>query len=424
MNLPYGKSTLGLKDRWHGRARWVAPGPFRTAESRVVVEKALDEPIDSPALEDLGLTGKRIACVVPDLSRRAAVDAYLPVLLPRLLSVGVKAEDVCIVVALGIHRPLEKKELRELVGRETWARFRVVNHDPEAEEGNIALGVTTGGIRVEVNREVAMSDRIILTGGITYHYFAGYGGGRKALFPGVASRRSCEAHHRIVVSWRRKEISGSIAPGVLDANPIHREMMEACTFAPPIYLLNVVTDPQGRIIGAFSGDLNAAHLRACRMHDDFYRRAVPELSKLVIASAGGYPKDVNFVQAHKGLHGAHMAVADGGVVVLLAECLEGPGHKNFFSWFVRCSTEEGWLRELERSYQINGQTAFSTWLKVRRSPTILVSRLDPDEVRVMGMVPAESMEEALDEAKRVLGDLPVPIILPHAADTLTSVKGR
>lgn len=422
MFLPYGNESLELPDLWEGRAVIIEPGPFRDVDGREIVEKALNQPTGSDSLTDLVVPGEKIAVVIPDLTRRAAVDVYLPLLTSRLLSAGISPDDIDIVVALGIHRPLEDGELRKLVGGQVWGRFRVVNHDPDTKGANVDLGITERGIPVQINRMVAAADRVILTGGIAYHYFAGYGGGRKTFLPGVASRHSCETHHRMVVYWRRKELPGSMAPGILDDNPVHLEMLQACSFAPPIFLFNVVTDPRGRIIGAFSGDLQAAHNEACRMHDNFYRREITSPFELVIASAGGYPKDINFVQAHKGLYGAHMPVEEGGVVVLLAQCREGAGNRDMFSWFSRCRSEEDWLRELDTDYQINAQTAFSTWLRVRRAHTILVSHLDPAEVRKMGMIPAGSVQQALSEAKAILGPLPVPIILHDAADTLTVVR--
>ena len=160
------------------------------------------------------------------------------------------------------------------------------------------------------------------------------------------------------------------------------------------------------------------------LHDVFYRREVRHPAALVIASAGGYPKDVNFIQAHKGLFGAHMPVKERGVVVLLAQCPEGAGNRDFYRWFDRCASEEEWLRELDENYQINGQTAFSTWLRVSRCPTILVSMLDPVDVKKMGMIPAGDVGEALAEARAILGELPLPIVLPDAADTLTVITSQ
>lgn len=422
MNIPYGRSSIEVPDLWKGRAAVLAPGPFPATDPEKILAHSLDEPLGGVKLETRCRPGDRVACVIPDLTRRAAVRDYLPVVLHRLSEAGVRPADVMIVVALGIHRPMTERELRTLVGDAIFAGYNVVNHDPDGKESNILLGTTDAGIPVEINRYVAGADCVLLTGGVTFHYFAGYGGGRKALLPGVASRQACEAHHRLVVSWRRGELEGQMAPGVLENNPVHHQMVQACRCLPSIFVLNVVTRPDGRVIAASAGELEAAHRDACRKHDAWFRKELEEPSRLVIAGAGGFPKDVNFVQAHKALHAAHQAAAPGGVVILAAECPEGAGHADLIGWFERCHTEEKWLTALEDRYQINGQTAFSTWLKVTATPTVLVSRLRSSEVRTMGMIPAGTVREALTIAGGILGDLPVPLLIPDAGDVLPVIK--
>ena len=421
MKLPYGKTAIEVPDLWDGKATILSPGPFPVPNPEKTVTHALDHPLGNVTLQNLCSPGDRIACVIPDLTRRAGVSQYLPLLLQRLCDIGVDPSDVTIIVALGIHRPLTDTELSELVGEKVRDKYRVINHDPDEKRSNIFLGTTDAGIPVEINEEVAKADRVILTGGITYHYFAGYGGGRKSLLPGVASRKACEAHHKLVVSWRRGELDGDLAPGVLMENPVHKQMLQACTFIPPIFVLNVVTEPGGMIVAASAGELEAAHMNACRKHDSWFRKELPAPSKLVIAGSGGYPKDVNFVQAHKGLFAAHQAVAGDGVVVLAVDCAEGTGHADLLDWFDRCHSQSKWLDELEARYQINGQTAFSTWLRVTSVPTVLVSRLNGSDVERMGMIPAVNMEEALKAAQEILGELPVPLVIPDAGDVLPVV---
>jgi len=424
ISLPYGKSFIQVPDLWNGKATVLSPGPFPDPDPEKTVTHALDNPLGGMTLQKLCRAGDTVACVIPDLTRRAAVSEYLPILLQRLSDIGVGPNDVTIIVALGIHRPLTDAELCELVGDEVRDKYRVVNHDPDGKGSNIFLGTTDAGIRVEINKEVAKADRVILTGGTTYHYFAGYGGGRKALLPGVASRQACEAHHRLVVSWRRGELNGELAPGVLMENPVHRQMLQACSFISPVFVLNVVTEPGGRIVAASAGELEAAHMDACRKHDSWFRKELPAPSKLVIAGSGGYPKDVNFVQTHKGLFAAHQAVAGDGAVLLAAECAEGTGHADLLDWFDRCHSQSKWLDELEARYQINGQTAFSTWLRVTSVPTVLVSRLKGSDVERMGMIPADNMEEALKKAEEILGELPVPLVIPDAGDILPVVGNK
>jgi nickel-dependent lactate racemase len=187
MILPYGKSSIEVPDLWNGRATVLSPGPFPDPDPEKTVTNALDNPVGDVSLEKLGSAGCRVACVIPDLTRRAAVREYLPVLLQRLSDIGVSHTDITIIVALGIHRPLSDAELRELVGNKIRDSYRVINHDPDGKGSNVLLGTTDAGIPVAINKKVAKADCVILTGGITYHYFAGYGGGRKTLLPGVAS---------------------------------------------------------------------------------------------------------------------------------------------------------------------------------------------------------------------------------------------
>ncbi|MDF1536935.1 MAG: nickel-dependent lactate racemase, partial [bacterium] len=403
MNLPYGTSHLEFPDKWDGKARLVEPGPFPgRIDSTAEVIRALENPVGCPRLADVARKGQKVALVVPDLTRRAGVSVYLPPLLDELARSGVRDDDVTIIVALGIHRPLDEDELGQLAGKDIRGRYNVVNHEADKHGSNLHMGNTVRGLPVELNRTVAEADRVVLTGSVTYHYFAGYGGGRKSLLPGVASRKSCEAHHRMVVDYRRGKLQGELGPGILEGNPVHGAMLEACLMAPPIFILNTVTEPGGSIIGAAAGELIQAHLDACRRHDIFYRKEIKEPSRLVIASAGGHPRDVNFVQAHKGLYSAHRTVAADGVVILAARCPEGTGNPDFIRWFERCRTEEQWLDELERRYQINGQTAFSTWLRVKAVPTVLISELPPDLVKIMGMIPAGDPVEALQRAGEIL----------------------
>ena len=184
--LPYGKTSIPIPDLWNGKGTVLSPGIFPDHDPEQLVKKALDDPSGSLHLEDVCHPGGRVACVVPDLTRRAAVSKYLPVLLNRLDGMGIEPDSVIIVIALGIHRPLTRSEIRELVGPGVYEKYTIINHEPYEKGSCVQLGTTDAGIPVQINRFVADSDCVLLTGGINYHYFAGYGGGRKSLLPGVA----------------------------------------------------------------------------------------------------------------------------------------------------------------------------------------------------------------------------------------------
>lgn len=380
--------------------------------------------MNSARLQDLARGRRKITVVIPDLTRRAGVSSYLPLVLAHLLEGGCDEAHITVLVALGIHRPMTDVELKAHVGERVWGRFTVLNHDPDRADGLVQVGKTPGGLKVVLNRLAVDADLLVLTGGVTYHYFAGYGGGRKTLLPGVASRAACEAHHRLVVEWRRGRLKGDVAPGRLEGNPVAEEMASACAMVPAAFNLSVVTSPDGSIVAACAGEVIESHRAACVHHDRFYLREIPEAARFVVASAGGWPKDINMVQAHKGLYSAHRAVSPDGVVLLLASCTDGTGHPDFLDWFRTCSTEEQWLHSLETRYQINGQTAYSVWRRTQANPVLLVSRMDPESVRLMGMVPCADLEEAMDSAESILGELPPPLVMPDAGDILVKVGGN
>jgi nickel-dependent lactate racemase len=418
LHLPYGTGSLPLPAEVGREAAVVKPGPFPPGDGKGLVTDALVNTVGSADLDSLPLETGRIACIIPDLTRRSAVSTYLPELLEKALARGLDPERLHIIVALGIHRPMTGNELREHVGEWVWERFRITNHDCDSDDDLVMLGSTRRGIPVRVNRMVAEADALLVTGSVTYHYFAGYGGGRKSILPGVSARETCEAHHKLVVGWRQGRIGGLMGPGILKGNPVEEEMSQAAQMTPPAFCLNVVTSPDNRIIGAAAGSLKEAHQAACKMHDSYFSREVQGRSKLVIASAGGWPRDINFIQSHKGHLSAVRAALPGGVVILAARCEDGAGNPDFLSWFERCSEDSQWLKELDDNYQINGQTAYSTWLRTRKIKAILVSEMTPGDVRTMGMIPAGSLEEAVALAREELGELPPAVVLPNAADTL------
>jgi nickel-dependent lactate racemase len=282
----------------------------------------------------------------------------------------------------------------------------------------IYLGETARGIPVEVNRSVAEADRLILTGAVTFHYFAGFGGGRKSLLPGVSSRRSCMASHFALLNIG--EGSGKnprAVTGNLEGNPVHEAMLEACAMRPPDFILNTVLTPDKRILAAFAGDWREAHLDGCRFYARTFSYPIRERADLVVVSCGGFPKDINLIQAHKSMEYASRALKPGGVMLLLAECRDGFGNATFFDWFryPSCGELESALRV---RYEINGQTAWSVKEKAERFRIVLVSRLAPAEVSGMGMIPAQTLRHALDQALPLLPEGFTAYVIPEGGTVL------
>ncbi len=365
--------------------------------------------------------GERVVIITSDITRYTGSEVYLPLLVERLNAAGIRDENIEVIVALGIHRRQTPHEHEKIMGG-IHGRIRVSDHDCDDRGKLVLLGRTTAGIEVEVNRRAAEADRVILTGTIGFHYFAGFGGGRKSVLPGVASRKSCMASHFAVLN--RGEGSGRnprAATGVLDGNPVHEAMVEACAMVAPAFMLNTVLSPDKRIVAAFAGDWREAHLAGCEYYAERFSYPIERTADLVVVSCGGFPKDINFVQAHKAMEYGSHAVRDGGVMILLAECRDGFGNATFFNWF-RFRDLGEFEAELRRNYEINGQTAYSTLAKAQRFSVVLVSALPPEEVEIMGMTPARSLGEALERAEELLPFDYTAYVIPQGGTVLPVLK--
>jgi nickel-dependent lactate racemase len=419
MELHYGESSFHLElPEGSGGSIIRATPPVAVPTPEMIVSAALDS---CSGLVALIKPGERVVIVTSDITRYTGSEIYLPLLVERLGSRGIADADITVVIALGIHRRQTEVEHRKIVGS-LFGRIKVVDHDCDDPGKLVTLGFTGAGIEVSINRTVAEADHVILTGTIGFHYFAGFGGGRKSVLPGVASRKSCLASHFAVLNPGEGTGKNPHATtGVLEGNPVHGAMTEACAMLNPRFILNTVLSPDKRIMAAFAGDWRSAHAEGCSYYAREFSYAIGAKSDLVVVSCGGFPKDINLIQAHKSMEYGSRALKEGGVMILLAECRDGYGNATFFNWF-RFVGLEPFEAALRKNYEINGQTAYSLLEKALRFRIILVSRLPDAEVRTMGMIPAPGLFEALELAEELLPEEYSAYIIPEGGSVLPVVR--
>jgi len=367
--------------------------------------------------------GERVVIVTSDITRYTGSELYLPPLVAELNRRGIADRQITILIALGIHRRQTEAEHRKIAGP-LYGRIRIVDHDCDDPGRLVSLGTTGNGIDVVINRLAVDADRLILTGAIGFHYFAGFSGGRKALLPGIGGRRSCLASHFAVLNpepGRGRHPKATI--GVLDGNPVSEALADACAMVNPDLILNTVLAPDKRIIALFAGPWDEAHREGCRFYAKHFTSQVQEQADLVVASCGGDPKDINLIQAHKAMEYASRALKEGGVMVLLARCRDGYGNPTFFSWFRHRELPE-FEAALRERYEINGQTAYALLDKAKRFRIILVSDLPNAEVRAMSMVPAATLDEALATAGQMLPTEYAAYVIPEAGTVLPIIQTK
>jgi len=388
---------------------------------------ALDHPIDSPPLRELLKPGETVAITVSDITRGWQRNAdTLPLLLEYLNAAGISDDDVTVIIAVGAHRQNTEAEFVELCGERICHRVRVVNHNAFDTENMVYLGRTSRGTEVLVNRLVAEVDRVILTGGVIYHYMVGYGGGRKSIMPGVSSLRTIQQSHMWAM---QREIGAGTNPlaanKMTKGNPAHEDMMEAAAFVKPDFIVNIVPNLDGDIAGIFAGNWISAWLEATRMVDDIFGVEIREQADIVIATAGGYPKDINLYQTQKTIDNAFYTMKPGGTAVILAECLDITEPAEFFDW-LNYPTFLVMEKAVRANFLLSGWVAVRQLEYCRKGTMILVTRQENlDLAGRAGVVPVSSMEDALRLAYEMSRtDQPKITIMPQGANTFPILVGK
>ena len=368
---------------------------------------AIDEPFDSQPLEEIISPGESVLVVVSDATRATGSAQVVHLLVRRLIQLGVAPYDLRIIFATGIHRRVTREEKQELLSPFIVQRVRTLDHHAADESKHVSLGETERGTPIELDRALFDHSHVVLTGAVGFHYFAGFTGGRKSICPGLASARTIEATHLQALDFERGGRRAGVGAGRLDGNAVHEECERVAAEVAPSFLINTVVDEKGRVVRLYAGDWRAAHRLACAEYADSHTIKIPEKRGAVVVSAGGAPHDINLIQAHKALEMASYACAEGGTLVLVAECADGAGRPDFLKWFDAADSRELGAR-LRESYEVNGQTAWSLLTKAERFDVRLVSNLAEEDVRRMRMKPARTIAEALAQSGAGAGGYVMP----------------
>jgi nickel-dependent lactate racemase len=348
----------------------------------VELNSKLDHPIDSPPLEDLVKPGETVLIAVPDATRAAAAGQIVNLLVRRLIANGSAPHELRIIFATGIHRKVTDEEKHSILTPFIAQRIKTLDHDPRDLMQLVKLGETSRGIPIELNRALVEHDHVVLVGGVTFHYFAGFTGGRKLVCPGLGSSRTVSGTHKLAFDCEMHSRRDGVDTGLLDGNAVHEAFLECVEKVSPRFAINSIVDDRGEAVDVFCGDWRTSHRAACDAYAADHTITISEKRDLVIASCEGYPHDVNMIQAHKTLDAASRACKDGGTIILLAECRDGLGRADFLDWF-DAPDSRGLAARLCEKYQVNGQTAWSLLQKTERFKISVMSELASDVLQKM-----------------------------------------
>lgn len=404
VSLPYGKGVQELvlpKEHLlyelHGNEAPVCE------DVAAATKYAIEHPICSAPLKEVVEPGDTVAIVISDITRLCGTDKFLPVVIEELNEAGVPDKDITIVVATGTHRPHTEEENIIVVGEDLHKRLKIVQHTCKDEATLVDIGVTSLGNRVRINKEAAEADKLILTGAVSLHPFAGFGGGRKALMPGCAAYETVMFNHAMTLS---PIPGGGCNPasdsGLLENNPVHLDMTEACALKEPDFLVNTVFSPDGDICEVVAGDWYEAWLKGTKDLMVMSAVEIQEQADVVIASAGGYPKDISLYQALKCHANSALAVKPGGIMIFTYDCpdIKEPGI--FIDFYSRTDLEK-LEQDIRKDFTVPAFVALKNRLITKDLTAYMVTRPENfDFVAKTGHIPCATLEEAWGLAKEQL----------------------
>jgi len=414
--LPYGKTEVCARVPTRNFLGTIEPKEtLGSADPKAEIERALKEPIGTRRLSEIAKSGDKVAIVVDDATRATPTYLMLPPILSELNSAGVKDADITVIFGRGTHRAVEQTEMKALVGEEALKRVKAINHKPESED-QVYLGKTSFGTKVYVNKIFAEANVKILTGDVDLHYYAGYGGGRKSVLPGVSSVRTIQKNHAMLLHPKSRT-------GVLEGNPVHEDMVEAAKLSKVDFILNVVTNAKREVVKAFAGDLEQAFYEGVKLVDEMYKVPVERRAEILVASSGGHPNDIDFYHAYMAIDSGLNMVKKGGVIVLVAECPEGHGHEVFHEWMTKFKELKDMEKELKKRFILGGHKAYYLKRALQKAHIILISVM-PDyyAVNTLNLRTARAVNDALRDAFDIAGKNAKVWVMPHGNATLPVVK--
>ena len=418
ISIPYGRGRL-TADIPDSRINAVLCSRLEsyvpTAGERELVLQALASPIGSPPLEELARGKRNIVLIASDHTRPVPSKILVPPMLEAVRRGNPDAE-ITILIATGCHRGTTKVELTEKFGEQIVARENIVIHDCADEKNMVTLGTLPSGGELRINRIAAEADLLISEGFIEPHFFAGFSGGRKSVLPGIAARETVYWNHNA-------DFIGDphARTGILEGNPLHRDMVWAARKAGLSFICNVVINAKHQVVGAFAGDLEQAHLAGTEFLKGLCQSPRTP-ADIVITTNNGYPLDQNIYQSVKGMTAGEATCIDGGVIIMAAACNDGHGGESF----MKTMTADCTAREILDSIQATppSETVPDQWESqilariLCRFHVVLISGCDPSLVRAMKMHPAASIPEALEIADRLLGKTGSITVIPEGISTI------
>lgn len=420
IQIPYDRGTIPLHiDEENVKAVIMSPlhKLVRQKGEAEIVKDALAAPIGSKSLRELAEGKKKIVIVTSDHTRAVPSKITLPLLLEEIRK-GAPDAEITILIATGLHRATTEAEQRTMFGDGIVDHERIAVNDAFCPDDFVNLGTLPSGAEFCVNRIAAECDLLVTEGFIEPHFFAGFSGGRKSILPGICSQTTVNENHSF-----RAIASPYAKTGILENNPVHRDMVAAARRVNVQFILNVALDEKKQVAAAFAGDLEAAHeagVAYVREHSSC--KAVK--GDIVVTSNGGYPLDQNLYQSPKAVATAEVCCRENGVIIMCCACADGMGGTHFEKLVTMGTPDEinAYLSQIPPQETIPEQWCAQIYARILKKFTMILvtDRLDHELVRRANMIPASNLDEAMKIAFAKRGADAEVVVIPDGVAVLAT----
>ena len=402
VSFPYGKTYMRCDipdDRFAGQLVFKMHHYTPELSQEGLVAQALENPVGTHKLSELSKDKQNVVIIASDHTRPVPSKIIIPQMLAQIRQ-GNPLADITILIATGCHRDTTRDELIGKFGQQIVDTEKIVVHNCDDADNLTYLGKLPSGGDLIINKLAAEADLLVAEGFIEPHFFAGFSGGRKSVLPGIASRSTVLYNHN--ADFIASEYARA---GILENNPIHRDMTYAAQKAKLAFICTVIINSNKEVVYAVSGDAELAHLKGCEFLKDMCMvKAVP--SDIVITSNGGYPLDQNIYQAVKGMSAAEATVKDNGVIIMLAQSGDGHGGEVFYGTFCDQKNLDKMMSDFlmtPRDVTIVDQWQSQIFARVLIHANVIYISDAPDEVvENLHMIPAHNLETAIEIADQIL----------------------
>ncbi len=351
--------------------------------------------INSKALSTLLNKEDKVTIIISDITRLWSRQDLVCKALVEFLNekCAIPFENMVILVALGTHRPQSEEENRKTVSDFVYDKVEVVSHD--CLEQMEYVGTTSFNTPVWVN-PLAVNRKVIVLSSTVHHLMSGYGGARKSILPGISGKETILKNHIMALHEFEARSSDKIGIGITSTNPINNDMNEATALVNPIFGINIVINKEGKHSQLLCGHWLHAWEKSCEIVNNVFGVPIKEKADIVIASCGGFPKDINLYQGVKTLLNMGEAVKDGGTMIFLAQCPEGGGAPDFFSWASSLKTNS-LDKDLRANFTIGGYIFYAALEVIKKGQVLALTELDDENLKDMNIKGFTSIESLLKE---------------------------